>query len=725
MMKTTHFSHILSRRYRTAIAVLLIAALVFSGPLTALAGASQEANGLALANADAVKAKILRRMAEEAVYIRAMDQDRLKAALHENLTRALVPVQEAFARAAGLVAGAIGAFDSKDSLQSKIEQALTQAKVEAALTALEARIVALISDRAWATYTAYRARLDAILYEEIEASGLLKPLTTALVDDLKTHISALGHPMPGDVMHGASLDLPHMLPAYSAAAVATLLMVRALLYKRIAAALGLSKIPLFWPVTLTIMFFAALADIDHARTEKIRATQEAIQKVYATLENLVLHEDFTTKLTAVAVAGMEQRLRADMAQVDAALDAFFVGILAQAQSPGYEAFLQHHSPEEGVRMVKKVSTVFGRHLVTEVPFGLKYQLASSLDAARAAALIERHGLPFAELFARHSRPVVQITDNPRYQDILDHVLQSGAPAAELLFYKYSLDRFGALDKAQTDALVLIRQLHPTKRAEDLDKGVLTLLGPAADRLALLARYHPAVAATVVDWTLRRRMDASLLERLAGRADMEVLFRLLTELGPERFAKALAAVDEDTLLRFIDDISPSRGNLDKVVALLRDSPQGYLKAYTHPDAGGARAVRVRHALAREQEGHPLSAAMEQTMLWLLARTGFDERHIRRATLADLRVAGIPDILPDFLALPLARVIVHVGLTPPFLALLLMIALPLLLLWGRFFRFSLPQWRPTRPRGRVIHVPEDQWLKPVGKQEVKSAHVNEGP
>ena len=384
-------------------------------------------------------------------------------------------------------------------------------------------------------------------------------------------------------------------------------------------------------------------DLDEARTKKIKAAQNALRQGYATIESQMLTGEFLDDAAAAAVEGLEQQLQRDREAARTLLDDFFRGLMVQAQSPGYAAFVEGRDEEEGVRALKKVSAAFGTRLAAEVAFGLKYELASRIEAAPAGALIGRHGIGFVELFSRQPETVARLAAHPRHPELFQHVLHANDPDAEMLFFARSLDRFGTLDEAQLEALVLTRLLHPAKRPEDIGKPALTVLGGAADQLDALARHRPEAAARVVDWTLRGMVSGALLKRLSERAERERLFAVMTELGPDTFERAFATAGSPTLLAFVGDFTASwdAGPLagSQAMALLRADPQGYLRAYAREEGGGKRAVEARHAL-RQAYGTSLSADTERRLHWLLVHTGFDQRDLTKTAMEDLRTAGIP-------------------------------------------------------------------------------------
>src|SRR5205085_369937 len=89
-----------------------------------------------------------------------------------------------------------------------------------------------------------------------------------------------------------------------------------------------------------------------------------------------------TNVTAATVAGLEQQLQTDREATRVELDRFFDGILIQAKSPGFLAFVEGRDTAEALKAVKHIAAVFQRDLI-DVPFALKYALTSDIESARA------------------------------------------------------------------------------------------------------------------------------------------------------------------------------------------------------------------------------------------------------------------------------------------------------------------------------------------------------
>jgi hypothetical protein len=365
-------------------------------------------------------------------------------------------------------------------------------------------------------------------------------------------------------------------------------------------------------------------------------------------------------------------------EIDRFLDAFLV----QAESPGYLDFAQSRDKTEALRAFKQVVAVFGRDLA-EVPFITKYELTSDIPADRALPMVKAHGKAFMDLYQRLPDALKAVMQNDRYARIASDIFRHPDSGDVLLFYKEALDRFGNLDANATDVLILLRQLHPTKRSEDYHKDTLVILGAVHDRMAAIAQQDPPLAATVVEWVMQGQMSASLMKKLAAQSDAALLFSLPVQLGVEPFMQIMKVSNEDTLLRFVRDFTAGGGRLDQsqAVMLLREDGPGHLSLYTQTGRN-PRAVLARHTLLQEYGGR-FTPEVEDTLRWLVRYTSVEPH---RGTIESLQTIGIPGRWPDAMARPMASMVSSIGLIPSFMVLAIGAGAVLLIPVG-LFRFRL--------------------------------------
>ena len=296
--------------------------------------------------------------------------------------------------------------------------------------------------------------------------------------------------------------------------------------------------------------------------------------------------------------------------------------------------------------------------------------------------------------------------HPRFRQVVLDIVQSHDPNAGLLFYKHSLDRFGGLDPKQMDALILIRQLLPTKWPDDLTKVALTILGDVVDRLQAVKQQTPAEAATIIEWVLHGQISSTTLQRLAAHSQAAVLFALPIHLGPDLFTQALQAADETTLLQFVRDFTSPGIPLpqSQAVLLLREDGPGYLRMYR--STGGPRAVQARHRLFHEYNGEHAALARDIRQFEPAGdqpkhhRQCADPRHCPLA--ASTRPANSKSGGFHRVDRPLAIVVI-------------MVLLPLGLLWSRVVRITLP----TRRRHLPARTPDTEVLPVRPVQDIPPA------
>jgi hypothetical protein len=479
---------------------------------------------------------------------------------------------------------------------------------------------------------------------------------------------------------------------------------------------------LLGPIGFIGLGIATIRDLFKMRSNAFEACNTVLRQSYDDMSAQYTGSDFMAQLTEATVAGLEQQLETDRRAARIELDRYFRGILIQAKSPGFEQFIEGRSQEEAFQGFQQVSAAFGEDLV-DVPFATKYELTNDIGAEKASAMIQKHSQGFVDLYTRQRKALTDVMRNTRYAEIMLDVFHAGNPEAFLMFYKHGFDRMGSLDAFQTDALILIHQLHPTKRADEINKDALTILGQSASRLAAIKQQAPDTAATVVDWVLQGQMNGTLMQRLASHSDAATLLSLPIYLGPDAVSQTLAVADEETLLRFLADFTAPGVQLVNSQALLylREDATGHLKSYVTTPGGGRNAVLARHTL-RQEYGGSLSADTDRTLHWVLAHTSIEPQAIHKSTIENLRALGIPSgAIPGFIAIPVAGLTASTGLLGPIFLLLIFFAGAGLLVTRFVFRIPLPLPRrrrqlPAAPTERVIPVrPIPQVTEPMPRDD----------
>ena len=444
------------------------------------------------------------------------------------------------------------------------------------------------------------------------------------------------------------------------------------------------------------------------KSNAFEACNKVLRQSYDDMSARYTGSDFMAQLTEATVAGLEQQLETDRRATKIVLDRYFRGILVQAKSPGYEQFVEGRSHEEALQGYKQVAVVFGEEQVG-VGIHTKYEIINDIGEEKATVLVQKHGEGFVDLYTRQHKALVDVTRNTRYAEIMLDVFQADDPAASLMFYKHSMDRMGSLDAFQTDALILTHQLHPTKRADEINKDALAILGQSVGYLAAIKQQAPDTAATVVDWVLQGQMSGTLMQRLASHSDAATLLSLPIYLGSDAVSQALSIADEETLMGFLADFTAPGVKLANSQALLylREDATGHLKSYVTTPGGGRHAVLARHTLWQEYGGN-LSADTDRTLHWVLAHTSIAPQAIHKSTIENLHALGIPGgAIPAFIAIPMAGLTASTGLAGPVFLLLIFFAGTGLIVARFVFRLPMPFTRrrrqlPAPPAERVISV-----------------------
>jgi hypothetical protein len=716
-----------------AIAVLLIGTLLFPSPRTVTAQSEEYRRALAIADTDAIKHKALQRLATEGTHISAVRQKQFEQDMRRVIEEQLARLRLRYDAASARLEAQIGyltpldilwtslwnsAEEAQRVLQDKIDAAMVQANVRDGQEEMNTLLGAALLDHAMALYAQSRQTFNDILYDTMLKEQVLGPLTKDLVKEL---IQLVDIASPALAIQKDQVD-PQAAAVFSETTQTTVI---AILGAQIAQALGLrlgigalsrgalgSVLQVITgPAGTVVLLASTLVDIYRSKYKTISACKEALWKTYQ-----ATYRAYTgpvlANLTAATIAGLEQQLQTDREATRVELDRFFDGILIQAQSPGFLAFIESRDSTEAVKAVKRVADVFQRELI-DIPFAQKYALASDIEPNRATEMIRMHGRTFLDLYTRQPQALVQVMPHTRFRQVVLDIVQSHDPNTGLLFYKQSLDRFGALDSKQMDALILIRQLLPTKRPDDLSKVALTVLGDVVDRLQAVKQQTPTEAATIIEWVLHGQISGTTLQRLAAHSQAALLFALPIHLGPDLFTQALQAADETILLQFVRDFTTPAIPLpqSQAVLLLREDGPGYLRMYC--STGGPRAVQARHRLFHDYSGR-FTPETENTLRWLVTYASLNPQAISRSTIDNVQTLGLAH-WPHLLALPMANLVVSTGLTGPLAIVVIIVLLPLGLLWFRVVRLTLP----ARRRHLASRTPDTEVLPVRPMQDIRPA------
>ena len=691
---------------RRVIATALALTLTLSAPFTALSQtAPEELRARAKLEADGIKSKALSRLQTEATYIPEESKSKFRAAMKNAMELQLQALRKRYVTAEAYLEAQIGYgtpwyatwqgfWNNKEAaakvFQDIIQAAVDTAQIPQARETMQQELNATLTDNVLTLYKDTRQTFNDILYQAIAEKGLLGPLTSDLFKELVERIDITSKQLA--VQEGViDADTAGPFPTMTATALAAILTARIAqsMLSRVGVRIGVERAiggrlaslflgPLVW----IAVGASTIYDIIDARGQAVQKCKDAVWKSYNDTSEQMLSGTLLHDMTAAVTAGLEQQLKTDQKAAKIEIDRFLDGFLVQAGSPGYLDFAQSRDKSEALRAFKQVATVFGRDLA-EVPFITKYDLTSDIPADRAQPMVKAYGKAFMDLYQRLPDALKTVMQNDRYARIASDVFRHPDSGDVLLFYKEALDRFGNLDANATDALILIRQLHPTKRAEDFHKDTLVILGAVHDRMAAIAQQDPQLAATVVEWVMQGQMNASLMKKLAAQSDAALLFSLPVQLGVEPFMQIMKVSNEDTLLRFVRDFTAGGGRLDQsqAVMLLREDGPGHLLLYTQTGRN-PRAVLARHTLLQEYGGR-FTPEVEDTLRWLVRYTSVEPH---RGTIESLQTIGIPGRWPDAMARPMASMVSSLGLIPSFMVLAIGAGVVLLIPVG-LFRFRL--------------------------------------
>jgi hypothetical protein len=229
------------------IAVLLIATLVFTGPLTVLAQSEDYRRALAIADTDDIKHKALQRLATEGTHISALRQMQFEHAMRHVIEEQLTLLRLRYDVASANLEEQIGYLTSLGVLwtsmwhskeeaqrmfQGKIDAAVAHAKIQDALAQMNTVLGAALLDHAMALYAQSRQTFNDILYDTMREERVLGPLAKDLVQELIEHVDVAS---PRLALQEGKVD-PHAAAVFSATTQTT---VMAILGAQIAQALAL------------------------------------------------------------------------------------------------------------------------------------------------------------------------------------------------------------------------------------------------------------------------------------------------------------------------------------------------------------------------------------------------------------------------------------------------------------------------------------------------------
>jgi hypothetical protein len=442
------------------ILTLLAAPLpAFAEPGAAVSGeAPQQRVSRALARIDAVVPGIT-----------AEARDALVDRLAREVRAALMPLREAVAAAKTQIEAEVGVFDalSASTRERKLRAAMQAAGLQRALEELPGRLRRRIASAVDEFQEERVAALNAILREELAVPLGPRFGPLALQELVRRLPLAQPHRLdPGRLPDAPAIQaVPLAPPVVGLGAILGRRLVArfaAQTSARTAAALGASHVA---GIGFAADAVIAAVTLSVTATETGSATREALTKQidtwYAAIERDLLDRDALTGTVEAVAAEIEQQMRAARTAAHQAIDATFLGLLAQARSPGYEEAVARSSEDVLATGGFAVARVFGAGF-GEVDYGLKLDLVQRVarhDVLRQ--LLQQHGRYILDLYHMAPQQAAAVVDRTDAMRAIAHILAAPQPAEELRAIDGALARFGALDSAQTEALLLLRGEAPS------------------------------------------------------------------------------------------------------------------------------------------------------------------------------------------------------------------------------------------------------------------------
>jgi hypothetical protein len=394
------------------IAALLALLLTCTSPLAAIASSTDNARALALANADATKAKALTRLDTEVTSISQKDQKLFAERMNAAIDNELKTLRRSYDKASDYLEGQIGygtpwksmaisivhgQEEAQRFLQGKIDAAIAHANLPAEREKVSEAIEAALLENATAQYQTYRATFNTILYETIGETGGLGRLTKDLVKDLIARIDATSRELAvkdGVVDAYAVTSLPTgamaVLSVILAARIAQSLEIMGgrTAVTRVIGTRILSL--LLGPVGWIVLGAATIRDIWYAKANALEESNKVLWQSYHDMSRSLTEPRFMHNITKATVADLEQRLETDRRAARIEMDRYFRGMLVQARSPGYEQFVEGRNQKDALKGFQQVAAAFGEDLV-DVPFAIKYELTSDIPPEKSGPMIQKYG----------------------------------------------------------------------------------------------------------------------------------------------------------------------------------------------------------------------------------------------------------------------------------------------------------------------------------------------
>jgi len=293
-----------------------------------------------------------------------------------------------------------------------------------------------------------------------------------------------------------------------------------------------------------------------------------------------------------------------------------------------------------------------------------------------------------------------VVDGTEAMSAFAHILAAPRPPAELRAIDGALARFGALDEAQTAALLLLRAEAPSLPAGELRLDGLRRVAGVAAPLRRIAATEAVPLGPILGPLARGELPEALLRRVLEAPRPVPLLRLVAGIGAAPFS-ALLAGPAPTL----GQVAAYLERIPRELAyrILAEDGPGSLEAFLAPgQAGGERGVLARESVRRGAAG--IGPEDRRLLGWVLARTSIPAGRIDAHLLSDIRTLGLAGpFWPDAVAAPAAEILARVRWHWLLSGLLVVLAVPPILgwiaLWARLAHRRSGRWSAALAQGAL--------------------------
>lgn len=598
-------------------------------------------------------------------------------------------------------------------LKQQIAQALTDAQVSDALNKMQLQLDEAIERRSADLYSKHRLQFADTLRTLIAQNDLPSIAKEHFLDDILKQIMATNIALAqsrGEPVIESTLDIPIGTLAGGAALAITRTVLRKRLTQQVGARVGASLVAraiggraasLLLPGLGWLAFLGGVTyDILNLKSSTVEVVTNAVDTSYRAVENELIAPNAIQPLVDNIISTTEGLLANDLESTRATLVGSFENVLTQARSPGIVAIAGDMPAEAIYRLVKDVALAFGTGYI-DLDIRLKRQIVVAGGPERTRILLERYGLQFVELYQRFPQPSSKMLRHDAGLELFDAIMASPNHDAELDIINRALSQYPNFDGTHARTFLLIQDLAPHRSVNEISNEALVAIVPSFHSFDQLRTTRRDIAAALVQAVLEGTVGSITLSTLSNRPidEVVILAGTMVALGGTQFNTLTVDPGVEWIIKFRSDFPDLSG-----LKMLREDI-GFIHVYAI-SRRGKEAVKVRSQLINEHG--PLDATQDRALAWVLGQLS-TRTQVSSSYIDDLISLGIPDgPWPNFLAVPIARVIAYIGLTPAVIMIVLLLVLPPLLAWWRFFG----RVGRRRNNGLQLSTPSDMLIHPPG-------------